>query len=151
VREIFRSREDFTEMKNRKDNHRAAERGGASVKFLIVIVAIILIARAGYNYVPVAYEGEDLKQEMDTAVVQAMALGNNQDAVGLTKTRIQRVVAANGIPTNAFIEVKQINNLCQARVAYQRQVELLPFGLFSYTYEFDHVAVPSGFLAKSRS
>lgn len=138
-------------MKNETVEQRNAERGGASVKFLIIFVALILIARAGYNYIPVAYEGEDLKQEMDTAVVQAMALGNNTDAVGLTKSKIQRVIASNDIPPNAFVEVKQINNLCQARVAYQQQVEILPFGLYSYTYQFDHTSMPSGFLAKSRS
>ncbi len=137
-------------MKNKTKN-RNAERGGASVKFLIIITAIILIARAGYNYIPVAYEGQDLKQEMDTAVVQSMALGNSQDAVGITKTKIQHVIVANDIPPNAVVEVKQINNLCQARVAYNQRVELLPFGLYSYIYQFDHTAVPSGFLAKSRS
>lgn len=129
---------------------RHAERGGASVKFLIIFTAIILIARAGYNYIPVAYEAQDLRQEMDTAVVQAMALNNNQDAVGFTKTKIQHVLIANDIPPNAFVEVKQTNNLCRARVAYQQQVELLPFGLYSYTYNFDHTALPSGFLAKSK-
>lgn len=137
-------------MENRTKN-RDAERGGASVKFLIIVTALILIARAGYNYIPVAYEAQDLKQEMDTAVVQSMALGNGQDAVGITKTKLQHVIIANDIPTNAVVEVKQINNLCQARVAYNKQVELLPFGLYSYVYQFDHTAVPSGFLAKSRS
>lgn len=127
------------------------ERGGASVKFLIIFVSLILIAHAGYKYIPVAYEGEDLKQEMDTAVVQAMAFSNNMDAVGITKSKIQRVIIANDIPPNAFVEVKQINNLCQARVAYSRQVEILPFGIYNYTYTFDHTSVPSGFLAKSRS
>lgn len=137
-------------MKN-KAVERRGERGGASVKFLIIFTALILIARAGYNYIPVAYEAQDLKQEMDTAVVQAMALGNNMDAVGITKTKIRHVLAANDIPQNAFLEVKQINNLCSARVAYQQQIELLPFGLYSYTYDFDHTASPSGFLAKSKS
>lgn len=136
-------------MKNKTKN-RNAERGSASVKFLIILTAIILIARAGYNYIPVAYEAQDLKQEMDTAIVQSMALGNSQDAVNITKTKIQHVIVADDIPTNAVVEVKQINNLCQARVAYNQRVELLPFGLYSYIYQFDHTAVPNGFLAKSR-
>ena len=88
---------------------------------------------------------------MQTAVVQAMALSNNADTVTLTKSKIQRVMIANDIPPNAFVEVKQINNICQARVAYSQQVNILPFGLYKYTYQFDHTAIPTGFLVKSRS
>ncbi len=138
-------------MKNEINRHRQSERGGASVKFLIIFVLLVSVAHAGYNYIPVAYEAQDLKQEMETAVVQAMALSNNIDTVGLTKSKIQRVIVANDIPQNAFVEVKQINNLCQARVAYQQQVKILPFGLYNYTYQFDHTATPTGFLAKSKS
>ena len=138
-------------MKNEMNQQRQNERGGASVKFLIIFVSLILIAHAGYSYIPVAYEGEDLKQEMQTAVVQAMAMANNMDTVAITKSKIQRVIAANDIPPNAFVEVKQVNNLCHARVAYTQQVNILPFGLYDYTYHFDHTAIPTGFLAKSKS
>lgn len=138
------------ERNERRQNCRKDERGGASVKFLIVFVALILAVNAGYNYIPVAYEGADLKQEMETAVVQAMALPNNADPVGITKTKIKRVIVANDIPQNAIVEVKQVNNLCQARVAYAQSVKILPFGLYNYTYQFDHTATPTGFLAKSK-
>lgn len=130
---------------------RSGERGGASVKFLMILTVIILIAHAGYNYIPVAYDGEDLKQEMQTAVVQTLVLPNNMDAVGITKQKIQRAIVADDIPPNAVIEVKQINNFCQARVVYSQPVKILPFGLYNYIYQFDHTATPSGFLAKSRS
>jgi hypothetical protein len=136
-------------MKNRMNNQNS-ERGGASVKFLLIFVTIILLANAGYNYVPVAYEGEDFKQEMETAVVQGMALPGNTDPSPIIKSRLQKAAFANDIPSNIFIEVKQVNNVPQARAAYSKEVKILPFGLYKYTYQFDHTAVPTGFLAKSK-
>ncbi len=134
----------------RKTNQQCGERGAASVKFLIVLTIIILAANAGYNYIPVAYEAESVKQEMETAVVQSMAMPGSVDVVGSLKARIQRILLAEGIPpANALIEVKQVNNLCQARVAYSQSVKILPFGLYNYTYKFDHTSAPSGFLTKS--
>ena len=34
----------------------ASERGGAGVKLAFILVALFLIAHAGYNFIPVAYE-----------------------------------------------------------------------------------------------
>lgn len=137
-------------MKNEKNRRlRRDERGGASVKFLIILTALILIANAGYNYIPVAYEGEDLKQEMGTAVVQAMAMPNNANPGAVIKSKIQRIITANNIPPDALVDVKQANNVYQARVAYSQPVKILPFGLYNYVYQFDHTATPTGFLAKS--
>lgn len=132
-------------------NEQNSERGGASVKFLIIIVALYLIANAGYHYIPVAYEAEDFKQEMETAVVQAMAMPGNTDTVALTKLKLQRVASANNVPHNVFIEVKQNNGIYQARAAYSKEVKILPFGLYDYLYVFDHTASPSGFLVKAKS
>jgi hypothetical protein len=134
----------------RKTNQQSAERGSASAKFLIILTVIILAANAGYNYIPVAYQGESVKQEMGTAVVQSLALPSNVNVVDSLKTKLQRILLAEGIPpANALVEVKQVNNTCQARVAYSQAVKILPFGLYNYTYKFDHTATPTGFLAKS--
>lgn len=135
-------------MENRINN-RNLERGSASVKFLIILISLILIGNAGYNYIPVAYEAEDFKQEMEKAVVQALALPNNADVPGTIKSKIRRVALANAVPPDVVIEVKQVNNIYQARAAYLKQVNILPFGLYNYTYHFDHTATPTGFLAKS--
>jgi hypothetical protein len=129
-------------------NKANCERGGASVKFLLVLIVLFLFINAGYNYIPMAYEAQSFKQEMDTSVVQALAMPGSMDAVATTKSRIQRAAAANNLPPDAFIEVKQINNVYQARVYYLKQVKLLPFNLYNYTYQFDHTATPTGFLAK---
>ena len=137
-------------MKKRMNNQNS-ERGGASVKFLLIFVTIILLANAGYNYIPVAYEGEDFKQEMETAVVQGMALPGTMDPNLIIKTKLRKVAIANDIPPEVFIEVKTVNNIPQARAAYSKVVKILPFGLYSYTYQFDHTATPTGFLAKSKA
>lgn len=130
-------------MKDRK-----TERGSVGVKFAIVMVVLILLAHAGYNYVPVAYAGESFKQEMQTAVVQGLALPNAGKPVEATKARILRVAAQSDIPDDAFIEVKMVKTVIQARVSYSKQVQLLPFGLYTYTYHFDHTAAPTGYLLK---
>lgn len=132
-------------------NEQNSERGSASVKFIIVIIAIYLIANAGYNYIPVAYEAEDFKQEMETAVVQAMALPGTMDTVAITKLKLQRVALANNVPPNVFIEVKQDNGIFRARAAYSKEIKILPFGLYDYLYVFDHTATPTGFLVKSKT
>ena len=127
---------------------RQGERGSAGVKFTIVLVVLFLIGYALINYVPVAYEGASFKEEMHTAVVQGSALPNGGDPIGVTKTRLKRMASLNNIPGEAFVEVKAVNSVIQARVAYTKQVPLMPFGLYNYQYYFDHTATPTGFLTK---
>lgn len=124
------------------------ERGGAGVKMLAILVILFLIANAGYNYIPVAYQGASFKEEMQTAVMQGSALPNGGNPIGTTQARIKRVANSNNIPLDAFIEVKQINNAIQAHVIYSKKVNMLPFGLYVYNYQFDHVAMLGGFLMK---
>lgn len=127
---------------------RASERGGASLKFLIVVVVIIIVANAGYNYIPVAYEGESYKQEMQTAVVQGMALPQTAgNPVDVMKARLKRIAVDSQIP-QPLIDVRQTNNVMTAHVKYSKEVSIVPFGIYNYNYEFDHTATPSGFLLK---
>ena len=132
---------------NETISSRGGERGSAAVKFMITLVVIGLVANAGYNYVPVAYEAESVKTEMQTAVLQGMALPGKVNPVDNVKTRIQRALTVNHVPGNAVLEVRMAgNNSVTARVAYRKDVPLLPLGLFNYAYMFDHTATPSGFL-----
>lgn len=123
------------------------ERGGAGAKLLIFLTALILAGHAGINYVPVAYNAESFKQDMQTAVVQGLATpykaGKPTDFV---KEKIIRAIRANDIPQDAFVEVKQVGKVLQARVAYTQTINLLPFGMYKYQYDFDHTATPTGFL-----
>lgn len=131
------------EMKNRK-----SERGGASAKLLAVVVVLFLIGHAGYNYVPVAYEGENFKQEMQTAVTQGMAVPPGVQPVDMVKGKLQKAIAANNVPADAIVQVKATTGSVMARVAYVKQVNILPFGIYKYKYQFDNTATPTGFLLK---
>ncbi len=129
-----------------KDNRR--ERGGAGVKMIVVMVVLFLIGHAAINYIPVAYEGASFKEEMQTAVVQAIALPNGGNPVGATQLRMKRAADGSNLPSDTFIEVKQVKSVVQAHVSYTKKVNLLPFGLWVYNYQFDHIATPAGFLLK---
>ena len=132
--------------------HQKSEYGGAGVKLTLVLVVLFLLAHAAYNYIPVAYDSANFKQEMQTAVVQAAALqGGNQTAVDSVKAKLRRAAANNNVPTDALIEVKPMNNVVRAHVSYVKPVNILPFGLYKYNYQFDDTATPTGFLFKDNA
>ena len=131
------------------NKNRTSERGEAGVKLIIVLVVLFLLAHAGFNYVPIAYEAENFKQEMQTAVVQAVALpGAGTTMLDSAKRKIMIAVKNNDVPNNALVEVKQNGNAIQAHVKYTKQLNILPFGIYKYNYQFDNTATPSGFLFK---
>jgi hypothetical protein len=127
---------------------RKSERGGAGVKFLLVAVVLFLIGHAGCNYIPVAYQGESYKQEMQTAVLQGTALPATGNPVGVVKQRLMKVAKENDLPADTFVDVKQVNNVIQARVKYTKHIDMLPFGIYSRQYQFDQTVSPSGFMMK---
>ena len=124
------------------------ERGGATLKLLIIVMVLVIAANAGLNYIPVAYNGQNFKQEMETTVVQAMAVPPNVKPVDMVKKRLTRAASEDDLPADMYLEVKQTGNVVQARVAYTKQVSILPFGIYDYAYQFDHTATPTGFLVK---
>lgn len=131
---------------NEQIRDRTSERGSAGTKFFITVVIIMLVANAGYNYVPVAYEAESVKSEMSTAVLQGLATPGKLSPVDNVKARIQRAMTVNHVPENAILDVKQAGAAVTARVAYSKEIGILPFGIYNYIYVFDHTATPSGFL-----
>ena len=54
----------------------------------MVLVVLVLIANAGYNYIPVAYAGANFKQEMDTAVVKGLAASGQMKPLDMVKSSI---------------------------------------------------------------
>ena len=125
-----------------------SERGGAGFKFVLSLVVLFLVAHAGYQYVPVAYAAESLRTDMQTAVLQGMALPGKVNPIDNVKERIQKSAYSNDIPTDVVIDVRKAGNVIYARVIYRKQVNLLPFGLYKYVYAFDYTATPTGFLTK---
>ncbi|MEQ1923291.1 MAG: hypothetical protein ABL952_12355 [Pyrinomonadaceae bacterium] len=128
--------------------HRESERGSAGVKFVVILVALILFGNALLNYVPVAYNAESLKTEMSTAVLQGLAISGKLNPVDNVKARIAKAIVTNDIPADAVVDVKQAGNALTAHVTYSKEVNILPFGMYKYTYKFDHTATPTGFLLK---
>ena len=131
---------------NKVIRDRESERGSAGTKFAITMVIIVLVANAGYNYVPVAYEAESVKSEMSTAVLQGLAMPGKMNPVENVKARIKRAFNVNNVPPEAFLDVRQTGNGITARVAYTKEIGILPFGIYKYNFVFDHTATPSGYL-----
>lgn len=127
---------------------RSSEHGGAGAKLLLVLLVLFLIGNAGYQFIPVAYAGESLKQDMQTAVVQGLAVPGKASPVEIVKKKIWASIMSNNIPSDAFVEVKAANDSINAHVYYVKEVPILPFGIYNYKYQFDHTATPVGFLTK---
>jgi hypothetical protein len=130
--------------------HRNSERGGAGVKFLLVVLGLFFAAHAGFAYVPAAYQAEDYKQRMHELVTNAFAMPNSSGSnPEVVKQRLRSYANEYGVPTDALIKVDRMDNgALKAQVKFVKQIELLPFNLFRYNYEFDHTATPTGFLTK---
>lgn len=126
----------------------SSEQGSAAIKFMLVFLVLALAANAGFNYVPVAYQGASFKQEMDTAVVKGISAAGRVKPMDAVTASIKKASFDYDIPADAFVEIKPVNGVVEARVAYSRPVNMLPFGLYQYTYDFDYVAKPTGYLLK---
>lgn len=124
------------------------ERGGAGVKLLLVFLVLFLVGHAGYNYIPIAYEGASFRSDMDSAVVKGLAASGQIKPLDTVKATINQSMAANNIPADAVVDIKPVQGVVQAHVIYTKPVKVLPFGLYTYTYSFDYLAVPTGYLTK---
>ena len=127
---------------------RKSERGSAGSRFIIFLVIMGLIAHAGYNFVPVQYQAESMRSEMNTAVLQGIAMPGKMNPLDNVKARIMKAAQSNEIPADAVIVVSQQGQAINAHVQYERSVNILPFGLYKYQYKFDQTATPTGFLLK---
>ena len=64
------------------------------------------------------------------------------------KERISKALVVDNAPQGATLDVKQVGTGLTARVTYQQQVNILPFGMYKYNYVFDYTSTPTGFLLK---
>ena len=130
------------------NSHQSSEQGSATIKFMLVFLVIALAANAGYNYVPIAYQGASFRQEMDTAVVKGLGASGRIKPLEAVTASIKRASFDYDIPEDAFVEIKPVNGVVEAHVVYSRQINMLPFGLYKYDYNFDYLAKPTGYLLK---
>lgn len=135
-------------MKKLNSSNRSSERGSAGVKFMFVFLVIVLVGNAGINYIPVAYQGASFRQEMDTAVVKGIGVSGRINPLEAVKASIKKASMDYEIPDDAVVEIRPVSGVVEAHVAYQRQVNMLPFGLYKYDYDFDYTAKPVGYLLK---
>jgi hypothetical protein len=135
-------------MKESTKQYLANERGSAAAKFLILLVLIVLLANAGYNYVPVAYNGAAFRQEMDTAVVKGLAASGQMKPVDIVTAHVKKAARDYDVPSDALIEVKPGQGYVAAHASYRQPVNILPFGMYKYNYQFDYTATPTGYLLK---
>jgi|SRR5215203_3934066 len=130
------------------NNDRSSESGSAGIKLLLVAMVLVMLGNAGLNYVPVAFQGASFQQEMDTAVVKGLSASGRINPLEAVKASIRRASIEYDIPEDAFIEIKPVNGIVEAHVVYSREVNMLPFGIYNYEYNFDYLARPVGYLMK---
>jgi hypothetical protein len=120
---------------------RSSERGGARLKFLVVLAIIAAVAYAGYQFIPVAYQAYQLKDLMQHDVDTAVALGKPPSWI---QEQLVKSSPEYGIPADAVITPQQQDNRVEVRVQFTKPIE---FPGFVYNYEFDHTAKSSTFLS----
>ena len=120
---------------------RRSERGGARLKFVIVVAVIAIVAYAGYEFIPVGYQAYQLEDLMQHDVDAAAALGKPDSWV---REQLVKSSAEFGIPAEAVISSQMQNNRMEVRVQFTKPIE---FPGFVYNYEFDYTAKSSTFLS----
>jgi len=120
---------------------RTGERGGANLKFVIVMAILITSAYAGYLYVPVAYQANTFKDLMQHYADVAVAQGYPPSWAG---EQLIKSAPEYQLPANTVITPAQRENRIEVRVQYVRVIE---FPGYTYNYEFDHTVKSTAFLA----
>ncbi|HEY0407291.1 MAG TPA: hypothetical protein VGC89_16275 [Pyrinomonadaceae bacterium] len=117
------------------------ERGAARLKFIVTIAIIAAVAYIGFQYVPVAYQGERFKTAMQDDVRDAWAGGKTNE---MLRAKLMADAKEWNVPPDAEITVQRnTDGTFQARVQYTRPVA---FPGYTHTYKFDYTAKSTGFI-----
>ena len=119
---------------------RSGERGGATLKFLIVMAILVACAYAGYLYIPVAYHAAVYKDLMQHQVDVASAQGYKPEQLA---QQLMKNAAEYEVPPDAIYTPVMRDNRLELRVQYVRAIE---FPGYTYNYEFDHTVKSTAFL-----
>ncbi|HSE22660.1 MAG TPA: hypothetical protein VLB68_13420 [Pyrinomonadaceae bacterium] len=121
-------------------SQRKNERGGAQLKFLLVMAFLGATAYAGYLYVPVAFQAYTQRDFMQHCVDVGSAQGYPETwVVG----QVQKNAAEFNFPADAVITSQRRENRLELTVQYVKPIE---FPGYTYNYEFDHTVKSSAFL-----
>jgi hypothetical protein len=120
--------------------NRQGERGGARLKFVIVMVVIAVVAYAGYLYMPVAYDAYYFKDVMQNKVDMAVTQGYETVWV---RDQLVKSGPEYHVPPDALITPTAKDNRVEVRVQFTRPIELPGY---TYHYEFDYTAKSTAFI-----
>jgi hypothetical protein len=121
-------------------NGRTSERGGARLKFVIVMAIIGIVAYIGYMFLPVAYQAYLFKDLMQHDVDVASSQGYQATWV---KDQLVKSAPEFGVPADAIINPLQRDNRIEVNVQYVIPIE---FPGYTYQYNFDHTVKSTAFL-----
>ena len=120
---------------------KTSERGGARLKFIVVVAIIGIMAYAALQFMPVLYQAYQIKDLMQHDVDAAVAFGHSPAWI---KDQLTKSFPEYGIPPEAVITPTQQDNRIQVRVQYTQPIQ---FPGYVYNYEFDHTAKSATFLS----
>lgn len=120
--------------------NRQGERGGARLKFVIVMAVLALVAYAGYLYVPVAYDAYYFRDVMQNKVDMAVTQGYETVWV---RDQLVKSGPEYHVPTDAIITPAATDNRVEVRVQFTRPIELPGY---TYHYDFDYTAKSTAFI-----
>jgi len=110
---------------------RARERGGARLKFLLVLAVIAAALYVGGQYVPIAYHARVFESFMQDTVNNASLTDKNP---AWAEEQIRRGLEDHGVPEDAEIKAVVNDTRLEATVRYTETVSLL---FTDYEYDFD--------------
>ncbi|PWT94409.1 MAG: hypothetical protein C5B55_02820 [Blastocatellia bacterium] len=119
---------------------RSNERGGATLKFVVVVAILACGAYAGYLYIPVAYHAYVFKDLMQHYADVAATQGYQPTWVS---DQLTKSLGEYEIPSDALITPSQEESRVQVRVQYTKAIE---FPGYTYQYEFDDTVRSTAFL-----
>ena len=127
-----------------KNFPRRSEQGSTTTKFVLVLIALILVGYGGFNYVVNSYQCSHLKDKMQEIITQVYALPNNKglNDVEAIRQKIRSIADYDNVPADAVINVNKKPGGTEAQVTFTRDVHLLPFNMYKYKYQFDYTAKP---------
>jgi hypothetical protein len=121
--------------------YKTSERGGARLKFILVVAIIGIVAYCGYMFIPVAYQSYQVKDLMQNYVDTAVGVGHPASWV---RDQLVKAAPEYGIPADAVITPEEADNRIQVTVQYTLPIE---FPGYVYEYQFDHTTKSAAFLA----
>lgn len=108
-----------------------AQRGGARLNFLIVVVVIAALGYVGYHAVPVLYHARTYETFMQDTVNNAAMTDKNPAWI---EKQLRDALDDYGLPPDATVKSGVRDGRLEAEVSFTRTIPLI---VTSYQYTFD--------------